>query len=87
MITLFNRKLLTVAYSMQQMVRLREALSDAGIESTVRTPGLGATADRRARTGSFGVPEDRMYQYNIYVHKDEHGKALRAISGTLRGGN
>ena len=83
MIIIFNRKELITLVSMQKMFRVREALSDAGIESHVKSSGAMAfTAGRK-----HGIPfvdQDSAYTYTIYVHKNDYDRAAAAIQPALR---
>ena len=85
MITVFNRKELVTLVSMEKMFRVREALSNAGIESHVKSSGAMAfTAGRK-----HGIPfvdQDSAYTYTIYVRKDDYGLAVAAIQVALRNG-
>ena len=74
MISLLNRREVTVAHDMNRLNQLREKLDGAGIEHIVR--------NKRNRTftagRSHGVPNvdaDYAYEYGIYVHRDDYEKA------------
>ena len=84
MMTIFNRKELITISSMQKFFRIREALSAAGIESTVKTRGAARAAER-ARYCMAGLRQDTMYTYTIYVYKGDYDRAIVAIQPVLRG--
>ena len=83
MLTVFNRKELITLVSMQKMFHVREALSNAGIESHVKSSGAMAfTAGRK-----HGIPmiaQDSAYTYTIYVHKQDYDRAVSVIQPALR---
>ena len=83
MLTVFNRKELMTLVSMEKMFRVREALSNAGIESHVKSSGaMPFTAGRK-----HGIPfvdQDSAYTYTIYVHKSDYDCAVAAIQSVLR---
>ena len=83
MLTVFNRKELITLVSMEKMFRVREALSNAGIESHVKSSGAMAfTAGRK-----HGIPfvaQDSAYTYTIYVHKQDYDRAVPVIQPALR---
>ena len=82
MITVFNRKELIITMETNRQAKVRDILSQNGIDYTVKTtnpetaPILGY---RRARTGSFGINPDYSYEYKIYVHKKDYEKAAALI--------
>ena len=73
MISLLNRREVTVTHDMNRLNQLREKLDGAGIEHIVRNKR------NRTFTGrSHGVPNvdaDYAYEYGIYVHRDDYQKA------------
>lgn len=85
MLTVFNRKELITLVSMEKLFRVREALSNAGIESHVKSSGaMPFTAGRK-----HGIPfvdQDSAYTYTIYVHKNDYDCAVATIQPALRNG-
>lgn len=81
MITIFNRKELMITRSMEEQARVRNKLNEAGIDYTIKVNSdhPGATASRRAYTGSFGERQDVMYEYRIFVKKADYEKARHLI--------
>lgn len=84
MITIFNRKEITLTYSMSEQAKIRDKLSQGNIKYYVKTinrmspsPFAGGT---RSRTGSFGQNMDLNYEYIIYVHKKDYEEAKYVIN-------
>lgn len=79
MIHIFNRKELLITWSMTELANIRDILASNNVEYTVKTNNLARTypysSGTRARTGSFGIRTDAMYQYVIYVKKSDYEKA------------
>ena len=82
LITIFNRKELIITMDMSRQAKVRDILSQNGIDYTVKTinpetaPILG---NRRAHTGSFGINTKYSYEYKIYVHKKDFEKAVSVL--------
>ena len=85
MISIFTRRALVVLASQEKLSRVREALSAAGIRSAVRIRG-GARGAERARSGITGVQPDALYQYTVYVHRNDFERARAATGPALRNG-
>ena len=83
MITIFNRKELITLVSMQKMMHVREALSNAGIRSCTRTKGIDGFGGNR-RHGVPFVNYDAAYTYTVYVHKTDYDRAVRAMQPALQ---
>lgn len=83
MIHIFNRKELLVTWNMTELSNLRNILASNNVEYVVRTRNMSRTspygAGSRARTGSFGMRTDAMYQYTIYVKKNDYERARLLI--------
>lgn len=79
MIHIFNRKELLITWSMQDLAQIRDILVSNHIEYRIRTVNTGRTASSRARTGTAGLRTDVMYQYYVYVKKDDYEKAKYLI--------
>ena len=79
MITLFNRKELTVTYDVNEQSRIRTLLAGEGIDYSVKTVNrLSASvfsAGSRSRTGTYGQNADVMTVYIIYVKRADYEKA------------
>ena len=85
MISIFTRRELVVLASQEKLSRVREALSAAGIRSAVRIRD-GARGAERARSGITGVRPDALYQYTVYVHRNDFERARAAMGPALRNG-
>ena len=80
MLTIFSRRELITLISMEQMIRAREALSRAGIESAVKTRGLVRGQGR----GGFFRDRASACTYTIYVSPKEYEWAREVIRPALR---
>ncbi|MBQ8934930.1 MAG: hypothetical protein IJ049_00790 [Oscillospiraceae bacterium] len=83
MITIFNRRELSVTYDMGRQAEIRRTLAESGIDYQVKvvnhsTVSLGGEMTR-ARTGSFGENPDFSYEYIIYVKKQDLERAKYLI--------
>lgn len=78
MIHLFNRRELLTTTSMEHQARVRDVLSANGVDYLVRvksnTGGMS-----RSRTVMPGTRMELMYQYYIYVKKDDYENACFLI--------
>lgn len=83
MITLFNRKELTVTFDMNEQARVRTLLAAEGINYSVKTVNRLSSspfsAGSRARTGTYGQSTDAMTEYIIYVKKADYERATKVI--------
>lgn len=87
MITVFNRKELVFTYSMKEQGDVRMLLSQNKIPYKIVTRSRGGhslRAGARAHQGSLGLNADLMYEYKIYVHKDDYEKALAIIHHKIK---
>lgn len=83
MIHIFNRKELLSTFDMREQARVRNLLHDSNIDYSVKTvnrttpnhAGIGT----RTRVGTFGTPAVEMYEYTIYVKREDHEAAMRLI--------
>ena len=71
MIHLFNRKELLLTSSMERQARVRDVLAANGIPYRVKT----SSNISRSRGIMPGMRMDMLYQYRIYVKKDDYEKA------------
>ncbi len=83
MITIFNRKELTVSFSMEKQSQIRDILRANNIEYSIKAINRKSpspfSAASRARTGTFGENLELSYEYIIYVQKQDYEKALHLI--------
>ena len=75
MIHLFNRKELLITSSMERQARVRDILAANKIPYLVRT----SSNLSRSRTVIPGMRMDMLYQYHIYVKKEDYEKAQYLI--------
>lgn len=84
MITIFNRKVLYITYSMSEQAEIRDKLSQSKIKYFVKTVNRMSpspfASGMRSRTGSFGQNLDLNYEYIIYVQKKDYEKARYIIN-------
>lgn len=83
MITIFNRRELMITFSMSKQYEVRAILENNNIDYVIKTIDRKGSspffADQRARTGTFGENMDLMYEYIIYVNKQDYDKAYSLI--------
>ena len=75
MIHLFNRKELLLTTSMERQARVQDVLAANGIPYRVKT----SSNISRSRGVMPGMRMDMLYQYRIYVKKDDYEKARHLI--------
>lgn len=84
MITMLNRKNVFTGFDLKQYAAIRNVLADNRIPYAVNTKNrMGQWAGQgtlRGRTGSFGQSGDTMYEYEIFVHKDDYENAMHLIN-------
>ena len=78
MITFFNRKELFITFSNSEYIRIKNILSDNRIEYSVKCTNRQFW--NRSRTGSFGLNSEYLYDYKIYVKREDYKKALYLIA-------
>ena len=74
MIHLFNRRELLTTTSMAQQAGVRDVLAANGIDYRVRVRS-NTGGFSRSRTVMPGVRMELMYQYSIYVKKEDYDRA------------
>ena len=83
MITVFNRAELCITYDLNEQYRIRNILVDNGIPYRVKTKNLTSPSafgtGSRERSGTFGLNMDCIYEYIIYVHKNDYEYASHLI--------
>ena len=83
MISLFNRRELITVLTQEKLMAVQEALAAAGIVFTVKVRGIARGAGR-ARTGGFGLRQEAMYTYTVFVRKEDYDRGRYAIDAALR---
>ncbi len=81
MLTIMNRKELLVTFDASEQARVRNILADHNLDYHIKTVNRLSpspmAAGTRSRVGSLGNRD--MYEYIIYVHKNDYEKALHLI--------
>ena len=75
MLTIFNRRELTVTFSLKRQVEIREALAAAGIRYSLRTRRDASSG--RGWSAAGGAAREREYMF--YVHRDDVDAAQAAL--------
>lgn len=78
--TILNRSELALTSSLEELARIRGALSENGIEYAIKTRNLAVNRGwitNTARAEQFSI------EYRFFVHKDDLERALAAIGGRL----
>lgn len=78
MITIFNREELLVTTDMSRQSQARDLLSAGGVRYLVKTTNLQEHSWRHS--GSFGRVPEPLYEYRIYVNKEDVRKAARLLA-------
>ena len=85
MITLFNRRELTITWDQTRQAEIRSILSDHGIESIVKLVDFHSSSNAWNRYGhnadTFGLNRDYLYAYTIYVRSKDDEEAHYLIRG------
>lgn len=88
MITIFNRKELVLTYSMKTQGEVRMMLSRNKIPYKITVKNMGDTHSVRGHSGvpfgSGGLSSDLLYEYHIFVHKDDFEKACALLRGKIK---
>lgn len=79
-----KRQELVSVCSVEEQVRVQEALAAAGIASAVKVRGAARTIERRARMG--GSPARGEVSYILYVQRDEYERAAGVLHSLRSGG-
>ena len=83
MINIFNRTELISVFSMKRLYALQAALDTAGIPYHTKAVTPLGRIGGRGRGSVFQEP-DSAYDFKIYVHQNDHHRALAAIQDALR---
>ena len=85
MITIFNRRELTITWDQARQAEIRSILSDHGIESIVKVVDFHGSSNAWNRyghnAGTFGLNRDYLYAYKIYVRSKDYDEAEYLIWG------
>ena len=80
MITIFNREEVCCTFSVERKVKVTELLEEYGIQYKVTVRSRNNNGEARRRSGTFGESRKQVYEYIIYVHRNDYEKA----KGVLR---
>ena len=78
MIHIFNRKELWITWNIKELAEIRGILAANGIAYRIITRSHARNTGNRA--GVVGLHTDAMYQYYIYVKKDDYENARYLIN-------
>lgn len=81
MITIFNRKELTIVNTMEQQAKIRDLLASHSVRYYIKVINRFTQGSSRGHTGSFGINMDAAYEYTFYVHKDDFATAQAILAG------
>ena len=83
MFTFFNTESLWIGFEMDRFNQIRDALDNNSIPYKYKVRNhLGQFCGRgtiRGSKGSFGNPTEQMYQYEVFVYKNDLEKAKFVI--------
>lgn len=83
MITIFNRKELINTFSMSKQSEIRNLLRNNKIDYMIKTVNRKSPSpfsySTRARIGTLGENTDLMYEYIIFVKKQDYEQACRLL--------
>ena len=84
MLTIFNRKELTITYDMKRLADVRALLLQHGIGYDVRVMNRRSPSPlslgSRGMLGTFGENLQLEYEYRIYVHRSDYDRAFAIIN-------
>lgn len=88
MITIFNRKELVLTYSMKTQADARMLLAQNKIPYKITTKNIGDAHSVRGHSGvpfgSGGLSSDLLYEYRIFVHKNDYEKACAILQRKIK---
>lgn len=88
MITVWNRKVVFITFSMESQAKVRDILEHNGIRYYVKVVNRRSASPlgngTRSRMGSFGEDSSFSYEYIFYVHRKDFELADKWV--TLRKG-
>lgn len=81
MLTIFNRKELTITYSMEQQAKIRDLLAVHKIDYRIKVVSRDGSSGSRTRAGTLGQSMATIYEYIIFVRRKDYGIAQAIIAG------
>ena len=81
MLTIFNRRELYLTYDMNDRVRVCDILNANSIDYRLKTTNTSAPLLGSGRRGgsTIGMNMDYIYEYKIFVHRDDLARAQYLI--------
>lgn len=76
MITVFNRRQVCLTRSAEERLRVNALLNGRGIETRTICGNLGRAGRHH---GMPGIDWEAAYEYYVYVHKKDYGRAMQAL--------
>lgn len=87
MITIFNRRELTITFDIKKQAKIRDLLAQNNIPYIIKVVNRKSPsafdAGLRARTGTFGENLNVAYEYIFYVKRSNYEYALAIINGKV----
>lgn len=83
MITIFNRKELTMVNTIEQQAKTCDLLASHHIRYYIKADNRFSNSSGRDRTSSYGLNMDTAYEYTFYVHKNDYEIARAILSGKI----
>lgn len=83
MITIFNRREVSVTFDVHKLAKVREILTSNDIDYKIKIFSREAKSfalPNRIRMGNFGINVDYGREYVVYVRKDDLSKARALLS-------
>ena len=84
MITIFNRRELTITFDNKKQAKVRDLLAQNNVPYLIKVINRrAASAFGRGITGTFGENLNVTYEYVFYVKKSDYEQALAIINGRV----
>lgn len=81
MITIFNRRELTINFDIKKQVKARDLMTQNNIPYLIKIINRkGSSAFAGGRTGTFEANLQGRYEYVVYVKKSDYKQALAIIN-------
>ena len=84
MITIFNRREVSLTFDVNKLARIRETLSSHDIDYKIKIFNRGGNNfanSSRARIGNFGIHVEYGQEYAVYVKKEDYLQPIGALAG------
>lgn len=83
MITIFNRREVSLTFDVNRLAKIRETLSSHGIDYKIKSFNRGGNNfgnSSRARMGNFGINVEYGQEYAVFVKKDDFEEARALLA-------